>query len=789
VLSNEIAGSKDGRSATVGDRSPQLEVYSVVGIDPNAALKVLQTLLTGLPDVRLEVERTSGNLVAIARPAQHATIKATLEQLQRDARRVEVIQLQLVDPQVAALAITKLFTGGAEGGAMPPSVDINPANRQLLVRGSEGQIKQIKGLLEKMGETNLDAGGVAESRNVRLLPLTGRTARAALEKIQEVWPSMMRQNPIRVVTPSAPPIPSVRSGGAQDSRGSRDSRESGGVFQRPFSDRDNAVEAAPGAAGRARSQPESPSLPASPERPERSTLRSHPRPSGTAPIHMADEATERDDSRVREAEPPSALPAPRSSAPTSALPAAPSPAAGEPKTAFPAAPPRSPAVAERASSAAAPPIIVVPGASGLMIASQDVEALNAFERLLTRLAASVATSGRQVTVFYLRYAKAPVVGETLDQILGGGTGASATGPAIGEFSRTAPGDATGGVVDSLQGNRVIPTGPVQITPDPRLNALIVRASPADLDTIEEILKILDQKDSPEEILANARPRIIPVLNTSADDVADVVRQVYQDRLTSGTGSGGGGMPGGGPGPGFGGFGGFGGGGFGGFGGGGFGGPRFGGGGGGPNPQLGQMMRGIRRAMGTGMARARAEEPQKMSVSVDSRTNSLIVCAPETLFDEVKKFVAEMDNSARQSAQVMRVVTLDHSSPLAIQQALGALMGSSVQMGSVATGGAGTRATGAQPSGRYASPGQGMRGGGGPAAAAQAPGGGGYAAPAAATGPDQSGGGGFRGRFRGGSDGSSPGQGNMPFRPGGSPFGPGMPPSQPGGGRGFQPPGS
>jgi hypothetical protein len=382
--------------------------------------------------------------------------------------------------------------------------------------------------------------------------------------------------------------------------------------------------------------------------------------------------------------------------------------------------------------------MVVPGPGGLVIACQDVEALDAFQRLLTTLANSNATRGPDMTVFYLRYAKASVAGETLDQIFGGGSGAgSAIGPGMDEFSRTVPGDTAGGVIDSLQGNRPIPTGPVQITPDPRLNALFVRARAADLDTIQEILDVLDQKASPAGVCADARPRIIPVRHSSAEEVAEVVRQVYQDRLTGGTGNAAAAAPFGGFGPPMGGFGGFAGG-----------------------PPFFPMIRGIGQAMGGGSARARAEEPQKMSVGVDARTNSLVVYAPETLFEEVKRFVEAMDDGARRSSQVIRVVTLDHSSPLAMQRALGALLGPSVQMGNVSSGGSGPRA-GATAAGQEGLPGQ-APAEGGPSAAAGAPASGGTSLAAPPT-PIAAGysGGSSRGRLQTGTDRSSPASGIMP----------------------------
>ena len=50
---------------------------------------------------------------------------------------------------------------------------------------------------------------------------------------------------------------------------------------------------------------------------------------------------------------------------------------------------------------------------------------------------------------------------------------------------------------TLGASTLSPTGMLRITPEPRLNALIVEANATDLRTIEEVLKLLDLPESPE----------------------------------------------------------------------------------------------------------------------------------------------------------------------------------------------------------------------------------------------------------------------------------------------------
>ena len=189
------------------------------------------------------------------------------------------------------------------------------------------------------------------------------------------------------------------------------------------------------------------------------------------------------------------------------------------------------------------------------------------------------------------------------------------------------------------GARSSGSGSVAIVPDTRLNALIVQASAADLDNIEEMLRVLDQKQSPEEISVAARPRMIPVYNSSAESVATVVRQVYSDRMVGASQ--------------------------------------------GRQPSPEDFIRALRGGGGGGGrggrgGRTSEAEQDKMSVGVDARTNSLIVSASDPLFNEVQILVKQLDTESSENAQTTQVVTLKKSNPQAMQQALSAILGESVK---------------------------------------------------------------------------------------------------------------
>ncbi len=553
----ELVDVPSGIDGGVGPAEfPQLEVYSVTDADPESVLQVMQTLLAGLPEVRLASDPQTGNLVALARPSEHATIRATLEQMQRAATQIEVIQLYRVDPQVAVLAINKLFGAADEDGVPDPKaprVDADLTTGLLLIRATEPQILQIQQLLEKMGEDPDAVAAHTQQGNVRMLSITGSAQQKVLDQLQLLWPTM-RKNRIRVVAPSA----TIRS-------------------LRP-----NEDDSAPAETPEAASEPAA-------EREDQSPADAS---TGTAPGSVFRFVA------FQEGEEESGT--------------------GEKSL---------------------PDIIVAPGPGGIMIASEDLEALNEFENLLRTLAEEAAAAGPEYTVFYLRYAKAPAAAALLQSVLGmgggdaagGGGGGSLLGDIAGQALGNVGGDLLGGLLGLGGDDGTITTsGDVSIVADARSNTLIVQANSADLDQIEKLLQIIDQESSPEDVETAGKAQLIPVLYSSAEEIAAIVRQVYATRIAADANR-----------------------------------QRQ------PSPE--DLVRALRGGRGGQSQQAQSEEP-KMTVGVDARSNSIIVVAPDPLFQEVRALVQQLDNAGIQSDETVRVVAIKGGNPEQVQQALESIIG-------------------------------------------------------------------------------------------------------------------
>jgi len=474
-------------------------------------------------------------------------------------------------------------------------------NDRLLVSGRPDKVARASEIIEKLDVPTPGAAGPGQRGHVRTLPMSEGAARAALQRVEEVWPSM-RPNQIRIVSPAAEP---KQSGNITTER---DEYNGNVATERDEYKRDDA----------------GPS----------SVPKRAPSPREQRP-----------------ANPPSSLPPRPQEAPQAApLPKVTTTASERPGTLFSArilwvadpVPAKAPADAK-----SPPPIIVIVGPHGVTITSEDLEALDEFERLLATASSGAGTG--PMAVFYLKHAKAQEVAETLDKILSGGTAAA-------EASTEKASDAA----RPAASRKALATGPIKITPEPRLNALLVLANRADQDTVEQLLKVLDLKESPEDVAVSPKPRMIAVEHARAKDIAEVLRQVYADRLIVAQpqgqqGRGGGflpllmrGMAGG--------FGGGQDGGGGGFNGGGFNGGGFGG----------------------GRGQYRRDEANRISIGVDTRTNTLVVAATDPLFEEVKQLVQQLDVAAASQNETVRVVTLHRTSAVAVQKALEAFAGDAVQ---------------------------------------------------------------------------------------------------------------
>ena len=485
---------------------PQLIVYPISDADPETIYNIVLTLFEADDNVRLATDPVSGKLIAECLPSQHATIRATLDEMQKDGREFDVIPLDYVDAQTAVISINKVY-GIIEGEDNPkaPIVTADTFSSSLIVRGTADQIADIKTLLNKMGEDGAMLGGMSTASNVRMLDLTGREAQMALEQAALIWPTL-RGNKIRSVTPSNAinamnnGIIEERSSPAADDED--EDEEPADKNQIDDTSTDNGDDSA---------DPITP------------PLTGDARHSAKQTDTLLVQASVSDFGKPRYI----------TQADTANIPATNSADGAD-----------TPGVVDVPGS----DIIIAPGPGGLMVTSKDTEALADFVDLLDMLTANMsASASKTFTVFYLKHETAANAMTMLNEILGAGSSGAGDGGGglLGDLAGAALGGGGGGdLVGSLlglggdSGSAVEASGPFKIVANSRLNCLVVEANPVDIELMEQLLVVIDRKKSLEVIQTSPKPRIVQIHFQPATTIANILKGSYADRLIGGGGGGG-----------------------------------------------------------------------------------------------------------------------------------------------------------------------------------------------------------------------------------------------------------
>ena len=303
-------------------------------------------------------------------------------------------------------------------------------------------------------------------------------------------------------------------------------------------------------------------------------------------------------------------------------------------------------------SVAGADIIIQFTPSGMMVASEDLEALDAFQSLMESFAEPSAAQSDLPTIIWLKYIKAEVAAELISSVLGGGETSVASavdnvasGFGGGMLGLLGLGGGGGGDDEAPSTAKSVMTtsGSVNIVPDARLNALIVQANPVDLRMIEMILEKVDREESPEDIQTVAKPQLIPVIYQDAADVAEVVKAVFGDRIQGAAATTASAGP--------------------------------------PSPQ--EFLNAL-RGKGKSKESKPASERNKISVAVDGRSNALVVVATPQDFEEVRQLVVTLDQEGMETEETIITHTMDGSvNPEVLRLALQSILGT--EAGTTASG--------------------------------------------------------------------------------------------------------
>jgi len=488
------------------EQTPRIEVYPVTAGDAEGLSQVLQSVFQASADLKVTAHPDGRSLLIYATPRDHDRIKTVLAQIKSEGLKVEVVPLRTLDATNTATLIRALLGQKADEGprmrfsffdrsedetsTSGPWVEPDAERNRLVLRGTESQIRDIRNLLVKLGETGLasDGEGNIGSGRYRVVPLGGQDPKETAETVKRLWGRLAPQTPVRV-----------------EIVGQRKGKQAPPETDKRSIDIDQP-EAAPQAPAK---KPE----PALPDQSKRWSIPwNNSRSPQTAPgdIQLAGYTEEEKAPAEKSSEPsdvPTAEPLmpPMDELPTNA------PTAKEETTSQEAAEPagEKPTAEEEKDKPVdganeEKPVTIVVGPDNLTLFSDDPKMLDMLENLLNTVVRGEQTS--QFAYYYLQVADAQEVALMLDQAL------------YGEQQRS-----SFFFTQEEKPNRA------RILPDTRANALLVVGPPAEQRKIEQLLEVIDEVERPESA-ATPKPYIIPVVYGNANDIAEVVRSVFAQQL-------------------------------------------------------------------------------------------------------------------------------------------------------------------------------------------------------------------------------------------------------------------
>lgn len=647
-INNNISGS--GEKAV-------LRSHAVRGSDPETTFDIIQTMLAGVPSVRVTRDPQTNNIIAFCLPSDHDLIQRTLDEIAGRKANFNVISLRRIDPQAAILTLEKMFgkKTGADKDAKGPIFYGDTTARTLMVQGTDDEVRVVQEIIAKLEESGPQSSPFGD--RFGFVPVSGKSADRLLDSLGLMWNQNQAKNPIKVYSTKSYESktdrrtrPSERELEERSKKRSEREKEA----TNPSSEEKKASAKEEGSASRSKPASEAGDQPAGDEKVVPATAKPAETTSTRANIRVGDKV----------ANPLGFL---------NTLQQAGQMATGQLLMwCMVAQPPKSdpPETAEDDAKvgdalnqqvpAGQEPIMVIPGANsksdiviyrsptGLIVTSDDKAALAEFQEMARMLTDQLALGSSEPAVIYLRHIRAQAAEELLKGILSGesssGGGGGLLGNVVGELGGGLIGGLLGGGRSSSPASSSTPQGGIaqneySIMADPRLNALIVKASPMDMDLIEKLIDVIDQEDSPVDIETRGIPRIIQLENGDAETVAGLVREAFKDRIAGNDSAS----------------------------------NRQ------PSPQeFLQALRGGGGGGGRNGSQSQLKE-STMTIAADKNTNSLIVTSTLQLYEQVYDLVEQLDAASAENETIVESVLLPGNvNPTVIQNALQSTFGAAVR---------------------------------------------------------------------------------------------------------------
>jgi len=252
---------------------------------------------------------------------------------------------------------------------------------------------------------------------------------------------------------------------------------------------------------------------------------------------------------------------------------------------------------------------------GIVLQSDDGKGLDSFESHLRALTEGDESSKVETVVYYLKYCNADEATQLIADLLDGTSSvinSSLPAKLVKGATTTSksPAISSSDIRSTKDGSMLVTSGSLTIIADARLNRLICVGNTSDLKLVEQYLAVIDKDTSLTSIEIHGVSHVLELKHAKANEIADVIRDTYGDRVAMNT----------------------------------------------EQKKAQQTQRANEKDRGANgpenkIQTSRNQEPQ-MSIAVHEVSNSIIVTAPDTLFQEIKQLIEKLDQQSEQAVEVI-----------------------------------------------------------------------------------------------------------------------------------------
>lgn len=200
----------------------RMRVYRLTTLKPGPLAEILNDVGDLSPGARIRVDKDNNSIVLFGSLADHVTVQALVQKLDGSGRNFEVIPLRRLraedvagsidfmlgpqekeEPQRSRWSYYDPYGGNQETThkeERPFRVDADIENNRLLVWANEIELKEVQGLLAKMGEI---PNGQTNPQSTRTLEFASpEEAEQILKQLQRLWPNVA---PNELLVPDSAP--------------------------------------------------------------------------------------------------------------------------------------------------------------------------------------------------------------------------------------------------------------------------------------------------------------------------------------------------------------------------------------------------------------------------------------------------------------------------------------------------------------------------------------------------------------------------------------------------------